>query len=76
MKSVTEQKQEREKEMKVRAKLIRRAREGDEEAQRILSEPPYKIRVYTDKEIDAVEHRKEAVVTRPSKSRARAKKKR
>ena len=49
------QKQRREEEMALRTKLIIRARAGDEKAQRILSESPYRMRVYSDKEIEAVE---------------------
>jgi hypothetical protein len=49
------QRLKREEEMAQRNELIRKARAGDAEAQRILSEPPYRMRVYSDKEIEAVE---------------------
>ena len=58
MKSATEQRLEREVEVTQRTELIRKARGGDEVARRTLSEPPYKLRVYTDREIEAVEHRR------------------
>ena len=49
------QRLKREEEMARRTRLIRKARAGDEKAQRILSESPYKMRVYSDKEIEAFE---------------------
>ena len=49
------ERQKREEELARRTKLITRARAGDEKAQRILSESPYRMRVYSDKEIQAVE---------------------
>ena len=69
MKTVAEQRQKREEEIARRTELIRRARAGDEEAQRILSEPPYLMRVFTDKEIDAVEHPKKSQRKRAKKAR-------
>ena len=41
-------KQERE----ARYLLIQRASEGDEEAQKLLADPPYRLRVYTPQERD------------------------
>mgnify|MGYP000288002159 CR=1 FL=1 len=49
------QRLKREEEVAKRDKLIAGARAGDEEAQRILSERPYHLRVYNDEEIQAVE---------------------
>ncbi len=47
----------REGEMARRTKLMASARAGEAEARRILLEPPYNMRVFTDKEIEAVEKR-------------------
>ena len=37
--------------IKVRTRLIKKARGGDKKAQETLAAPPYRIRVYTDEEL-------------------------
>jgi hypothetical protein len=49
------QRLKREEELAQRTKLIDMARAGDKKAQQTLSQPPYKMRVFTEKEIEAVE---------------------
>jgi hypothetical protein len=49
------QKLKREEDLAQRTKLIVKARAGDKKAQQTLSEPPYKMRVFTEEEIEAVQ---------------------
>lgn len=46
---------ETQEKMEIRSKLMQRARRGDINAQKVLAEAPYRIKVFTVKEIEAYE---------------------
>lgn len=46
---------ETQQKMEIRSKLMQRARRGDINAQKVLAAAPYRIKVFTVKEIEAYE---------------------